>query len=200
MTGSCCWAVSHCALPTARQPKTTATLRSGAQAALRGVTYATILLVTVATVFALAGTTFALVRVSRRSSLWAIYDSGDVVSGSGPGATLPTTRTSPLRVACLGDSLTRGSCSTRGGYPVELQRLLGSAFNVSGYGESGRTALRRGVCGPDSPLDESSSGDCSIWDTDTFKRALASEPDVVTIMLGTNDAKASRITVTLYAM
>ncbi len=31
--------------------------------------------------------------------------------------------------------------------------------------------------------------DCSYWDTDTYTAAVHSDPDIVTIMLGTNDAK-----------
>ena len=30
---------------------------------------------------------------------------------------------------------------------------------------------------------------CSYWDQSTYKMAMASKPDIVTIMLGTNDAK-----------
>ncbi len=33
------------------------------------------------------------------------------------------------------------------------------------------------------------TGDCSYWSTDTWQKAMQSSPDIVTIMLGTNDAK-----------
>jgi len=33
------------------------------------------------------------------------------------------------------------------------------------------------------------SGDCSYWGTKEFNETLADEPDIITIMLGTNDAK-----------
>jgi hypothetical protein len=33
------------------------------------------------------------------------------------------------------------------------------------------------------------SGDCAYWDQPTYQQAMDSKPDVVTIMLGTNDAK-----------
>merc|ERR1740117_1587312 len=33
------------------------------------------------------------------------------------------------------------------------------------------------------------SGDCAYWDQSTYTMAMASKPDIVTIMLGTNDAK-----------
>ena len=32
-------------------------------------------------------------------------------------------------------------------------------------------------------------GDCAYWDQPTYKTAMESKPDIVTIMLGTNDAK-----------
>lgn len=43
--------------------------------------------------------------------------------------------------------------------------------------------LKQGLCGPPP------SGDCSYWDTPTWPALLNSTPDIVTIMLGTNDAK-----------
>lgn len=71
-------------------------------------------------------------------------------------------------------------CATNsGGYPAILQGLLGSNFSVTNYGNSGRTMLKRGLCGPPA------SGDCSYWDTPTWPAALDSTPDIVTIMLGT---------------
>jgi lysophospholipase L1-like esterase len=43
--------------------------------------------------------------------------------------------------------------------------------------------LKKGLC-------FSSGGDCAYWDTPTWPAALESQPNVVTIMLGTNDAKS----------
>lgn len=65
-------------------------------------------------------------------------------------------------------------------YPALLQGLLGDGFVVGNYGNSGKTMLKRGVCGPPP------EGDCAYWDTDTYPAAVASQPDIVTIMLGTN--------------
>lgn len=88
-----------------------------------------------------------------------------------------------LRITCVGDSITAGHCQTNtGGYPAVLQQLLGSSYAVSNYGNSGKTMLRYGLCG-------STGGDCSYWNTSTYPGAIASSPDIVTIMLGTNDAK-----------
>lgn len=81
-------------------------------------------------------------------------------------------------------SITAGVCSTKtGGYPQILQGLLGAGYNVTNFGNSGKTMLKRGLCGP--PM----VGDCAYWDTPTWPAALTSTPDIVTIMLGTNDAK-----------
>lgn len=53
---------------------------------------------------------------------------------------------------------------------------------VSNFGNSGKTMLKKGLC-------FASGGDCSYWNQPTWPAVLASEPDIVTIMLGTNDAK-----------
>ena len=49
--------------------------------------------------------------------------------------------------------------------------------------------LKGGLCNGNNP-DGSSDSSCTYWSTLQWKNALASEPDIVTIMLGTNDAKA----------
>ena len=36
-------------------------------------------------------------------------------------------------------------------------------------------------------------GDCAYWDQSTYKMAMTSSPDIVTIMLGTNDAKGKQV-------
>ncbi len=82
----------------------------------------------------------------------------------------------PVRVACVGDSITYGM-GTRGGmsYPSQLQGLLGSEWMVGNFGVSGRTLLRK--------------GDKPWWNEPAYKNAQDFEPDVVIIMLGTNDTK-----------
>ena len=74
----------------------------------------------------------------------------------------------------------RGGCVV----PDDYQALLGSDYLVTNYGNSGRTMLKHGLCSSNE-----SFVDCSYWDTDTYTAAMASTPDIVTIMLGTNDAK-----------
>lgn len=83
-----------------------------------------------------------------------------------------------IKVACVGDSITYGhGARTRktSSYPVQLQKLLGETHKVMNFGHSARTLLKK--------------GDRPYWNEETYQRALASEPDIVIIKLGTNDAK-----------
>ena len=78
-----------------------------------------------------------------------------------------------LRVACVGDSITQGvgiSEPGRNGYPAQLQTMLGAKCEVKNFGVGGRTMLRKA-------------------DTYDIGPALSYKPDVVIIMLGTNDSK-----------
>ena len=61
-------------------------------------------------------------------------------------------------------------------YPGQLQSLLGVNYKVNNYGVSGTTMLRKG----NSPY----------WKTDAYQQALKSNPNIVFIDLGGNDAKA----------
>jgi acyl-CoA thioesterase I len=84
----------------------------------------------------------------------------------------------PVRVACLGDSITFGAGLAkpeRESYPVILAEYLGSGYEVKNYGVSGRTLL--------------SKGDQPYVSTPEFKQALAYKPNIVVICLGTNDTK-----------
>lgn len=81
-------------------------------------------------------------------------------------------------VACIGDSITAGVnlSSLAQAYPEKLQQLLGTNYNVINYGVSGTTMLLQ--------------GDYPYWGTSDY---VASHnpplPDIVIIMLGTNDSK-----------
>ncbi len=82
----------------------------------------------------------------------------------------------PVRVACIGDSITQGSGAGKGkSYPTQLQSLLGESWVVGNFGVSGRTLLKK--------------GDFPYWNEGAYQKALAFTPDVVIIMLGTNDTK-----------
>jgi acyl-CoA thioesterase I len=82
-----------------------------------------------------------------------------------------------VRISCIGDSITEGSGLGQGfAYPSQLQRLLGNDWKVENFGVSGRTLLKK--------------GDYPYWNEGAYQRALQSSPDVVIIMLGTNDTKS----------
>lgn len=91
---------------------------------------------------------------------------------------LTTYATDTLRVACVGNSITYGhgipnreQCS----YPAVLGRLLGSGYEVRNFGISARTLLMK--------------GDRPYMNEPIYQEALAFNPDIVTIKLGTNDTK-----------
>lgn len=87
-----------------------------------------------------------------------------------------TATAAPTRVACIGDSITRGSGAEKGKcYPSQLQAMLGDEWVVGNFGVSGRTLLKK--------------GDFPYWREKAYQKALRFNPDVVIIMLGTNDSK-----------
>ncbi|MEN9575119.1 MAG: hypothetical protein RL514_2974 [Verrucomicrobiota bacterium] len=84
----------------------------------------------------------------------------------------------PLRVACVGDSITYGAGvehREKNNYPKVLGELLGEKYEVKNFGLNGATLLK--------------NGDLPYWKTQEFDRANAYQPDVVVIKLGTNDSK-----------
>lgn len=88
----------------------------------------------------------------------------------------PADYKSPVRVACIGDSITQGSGAASGqSYPSQLQAMLGDSWKVGNFGVSGRTLLKK--------------GDFPYWKENAYQEALKFAPDVVIIMLGTNDTK-----------
>jgi len=84
----------------------------------------------------------------------------------------------PIRVACVGDSITlgRGSSAGAASYPAQLGRMLGPKFEVRNFGSGGAAALKLG------------GKPRSYRARPEFKAALAFEPDVVILQFGANDA------------
>ena len=83
-----------------------------------------------------------------------------------------------VRVACIGNSITDGhgiDMATANGYPAMLQKKLGADYWVRNYGVSARTMLNK--------------GDYPYMNEQAWRDALAFNPDVVIIKLGTNDSK-----------
>ncbi len=82
------------------------------------------------------------------------------------------------RVACIGNSITRGSWLThpeRDSYPAALQRMLGEGWKVDNWGVSGSCA--------------STDNKNMYMKNSTYPKVKASHPDVVTIFLGHDDAR-----------
>jgi lysophospholipase L1-like esterase len=83
-----------------------------------------------------------------------------------------------IKLACVGDSITEGvgtSHHKRTSWPAVLGLMLGEKWSVGNFGVSGRTLLNH--------------GDLPYQTKDAFKKAQEFPPDVVVIMLGTNDTK-----------
>lgn len=111
-----------------------------------------------------------------------------VLSGCGAGTANGKASDSggnTVKIACVGDSITQGigADGWKNGdytyaYPEQLGRLLGDGFTVGNFGkgssyacyESGRTE--------------------NLWYPNTFEysQSMKFEPDIVIIMLGSNDA------------
>jgi lysophospholipase L1-like esterase/pimeloyl-ACP methyl ester carboxylesterase len=83
-----------------------------------------------------------------------------------------------IRIACVGNSITFGARlphPEKNAYPAQLQQMLGNGYEVMNFGNSGKTVIRN--C------------DRSYMATPTYQQALASNPDIVFIKLGTNDSR-----------
>ena len=91
-------------------------------------------------------------------------------------------------VVCVGDSITFGAGVTgrENTYPAMLQAMLGEGFVVKNCGENGRTLQREGML---NPPDASFNFPMTYWDSQVMTTAVNAAPDIVIIMLGTNDAK-----------
>lgn len=90
--------------------------------------------------------------------------------------------TGSIKIACVGDSITEGdhSSSANHTYPSQLQQLLTAKYGAEKYevtnlGRSGTTMQN--------------AGDYPYTTTDQYAALIASEWDIVVVMLGTNDAK-----------
>lgn len=83
-----------------------------------------------------------------------------------------------VKVACIGNSITQGvgvKNMFQDSYPGILAQWLGKGYDVRNFGYSGRTMLM--------------NGDRPYMKEQKYRDALAFQPDIVTIKLGTNDTK-----------
>jgi acyl-CoA thioesterase I len=82
------------------------------------------------------------------------------------------------RIACVGDSITWGWALTnraQQSYPAILQGLVGPQHIVKNFGTNGCTVLKE--------------GDKPYWKAADFTASTEFKPDLVVIMLGSNDAR-----------
>jgi len=87
-------------------------------------------------------------------------------------------QTMPLRVACVGDSITEGfklSSPSTESYPAQLSKLVSKGVEVKNFGIRGRSVIK--------------DGEQSYWNAIEYKQSLNFNPEIVVIMLGSNDMK-----------
>jgi lysophospholipase L1-like esterase len=85
-----------------------------------------------------------------------------------------TAETVPIKLACIGNSITTGA-GAKISYPVHLGKLLGPKYEVRNFGVSGSTMLKK--------------GDGPYWNTNQYKEIFPFKPDIITIVLASNDAE-----------
>lgn len=82
-----------------------------------------------------------------------------------------------IRVTCVGDSITFGECATASdaSYPSVMAEILGDGYVIENCGKSGAAVI---------------NGETAILYTSTaeYRKSFESNPDVVIMMLGTNDS------------
>lgn len=90
---------------------------------------------------------------------------------------LPSPGRDGVRVACIGNSITRGACidmSSKYSYPAQLQKLLGNGYYVRNFGHSGAWTLKKGIT--------------PYVTVGAWQFAKAFLPDIAVVKLGTNDS------------
>ena len=84
------------------------------------------------------------------------------------------------KVACVGDSITEGyglAIQSKTGYPVVLDSLLGDNYSVLNCGRSATTLQKE--------------GNFPYWICKEFSNVFACKPNIIVLMLGTNDTKTN---------
>jgi lysophospholipase L1-like esterase len=92
-------------------------------------------------------------------------------------APVPPAIPGTVRIACVGDSITFGALVKNRGvncYPAQLETLLGAGYSVRNFGVNGHAAQK--------------SADEPYWEHHHFSASSEFAPDIVLLMLGTNDA------------
>ncbi|MBQ9429016.1 MAG: hypothetical protein IJU41_05665, partial [Clostridia bacterium] len=95
-----------------------------------------------------------------------------------------------ITVVCVGDSITEGvgaSAASKFSYPAQLQALLGNGFTVVNCGKSGAYVMNL-----ESTYNVKAADRPDLWypATAQYSTLMATDADVVIVMLGTNDARS----------
>jgi len=106
-----------------------------------------------------------------------------VLANDVPKHPVQATENRKIKVAAVGDSNTFGAGVAadnyeKNTYPSQLQTLLGSKYDVFNYGVSGTTLIN--------------DSDAPYVRTDYYTKSQTINPDIVLIMLGTNDSTSLR--------
>ncbi len=82
-----------------------------------------------------------------------------------------------IKVACIGDSITHGGGKDKAAsfYPMLLDQMLGDSYEVLNCGDNGATMQ--------------TDGDRPYWYGKDLPNVFVYKPNVIVIMLGTNDSK-----------
>ena len=112
-----------------------------------------------------------------------------------PVTTAAQPKKDKIRIACIGDSLTYGTGSSNPSvfsYPVQLQKYLNAAqsetlYTVLNYGKPSAYAINNKEYDFTYPSKNSNA----YTESEQYKNSLNCQPDIVIIMLGTNDAYAA---------
>ena len=94
---------------------------------------------------------------------------------------LPVSRAdgAKIKVACVGDSITQGLGNTP--YPTRLQALLGESYDVQNFGLWGTTGCNN------------TGRPYTTCDDSCYQKSLDYQPDIVVLMIGTNDGNEGTI-------
>ena len=89
---------------------------------------------------------------------------------------LATVSMAQIKICCIGNSITAGTAvGAAYAYPAYLQKLLGTGYTIHNDGVSGTTLLK--------------NGDSPYWKNGMLSDVFSFSPNIITIMLGTNDTK-----------
>ena len=93
-----------------------------------------------------------------------------------PAVAQPIARATPVRIACVGASdVSSPTPYGTPNWPDYIAPMLGYEYTITNCGASGTTMIQQ--------------GNAPYWDTPQYTNGLNSSPDIVIIMLGSNDSK-----------